>query len=69
MYIKVQNELIAAYREIRNERALKEFGKTYDELVKLSATSETIMNQADAIKAIYPQRISEAEPKAIGGNK
>lgn len=69
MYIKVQNELIAAYREVRNERAVKEFGKTYDDLVKLSETSETILNQADAIKAIYPQRISEAEPKAIGGTK
>lgn len=69
MYIKVQNELIAAYREVRNERALKEFGKTYDELVKTSESSETIANQADAIKAIYPQRISEAEPKAIGGAK
>lgn len=69
MYIKVQNELIAAYREIRNERALKEFGKTYDELVKTAESSETIANQADAIKAIYPQRISEAEPKAIGGAK
>lgn len=69
MYIKVQNELIAAYQEIRNERALKEFGKTYDELVATSGSSETIANQADAIKAIYPQRISEAEPKAIGGAK
>lgn len=69
MYIKVQNELIAAYREVRNERAKKEFGKSYDELVKLSESSETMKNQADAIKAIYPQRISEAEPKAIGGTK
>jgi len=69
MYIKVQNELIAAYREVRNERATKEFGKSYDELVKTSESSETIKNQAEAIKAIYPQRISEAEPKAIGGAK
>lgn len=69
MYIKVQNELIAAYREIRNERALKEFGKTYDELAATAESSETIANQAEAIKSIYPQRISEAEPKAIGGAK
>ncbi|MGE0561317.1 MAG: ExbD/TolR family protein [Flavobacteriales bacterium] len=69
MYIKVQNELISAYREIRNERALKEFGKTYDELVKTAESSETIANQAEAIKTIYPQRISEAEPKAIGGGQ
>jgi hypothetical protein len=69
MYIKVQNELIAAYREVRNERALKEFGKTYDELVKTAESSEMIAKQAEAIKAIYPQRISEAEPKAIGGAK
>ncbi len=69
MYIKVQNELIAAYNEIRNERALKEFGKSYKELIDLSSSSDETNNQLEAIKALYPQRISEAEPKSIGGNK
>lgn len=61
-YIRVQNELAAAYNELRNELALSKFGKTYDELVRLGDKEKT-----DAIKAIYPQRISEAEPKNIGG--
>lgn len=68
MYIKVQNELIGAYNELRNELAREKFGKTYDELVAQSESSEAIENQMKAIKAIYPQRISEAEPKKIGGS-
>jgi len=59
MYIKVQNELAAAYNELRDELAMSKFARGYDEL-----TSE----QQDAIKDIYPQIISEAEPKNIGGN-
>ncbi len=61
-YIRVQNELAAAYNELRNELALSKFGKSYDDLVRLGDKEKT-----DAIKAIYPQRISEAEPKNIGG--
>ncbi|TXB64649.1 biopolymer transporter ExbD [Vicingus serpentipes] len=67
MYIKVQNELIGAYSELRNELANQKFGKSYDELVAQSESSELIGQQYKAIKAIYPQRISEAEPKAVGG--
>lgn len=67
MYIKVQNELIAAYNELRNELAQQKFGKSYDELVAQSESSEGIEQQMKAIKAIYPQRISEAEPKTVGG--
>ncbi len=58
MYIKVQNELAAAYNELRNELSQRKFGKKYDDLIK---------EQADAIADIYPQIISEAEPKNIGG--
>ena len=60
MYIKVQNELIGAYSELRNELANQKFGKSYDELVAQSESSELIGEQYKAIKAIYPQRISEA---------
>jgi hypothetical protein len=67
MYIKVQNELIGAYSELRNELANQKFGKSYDELVAQSESSELIGEQYKAIKAIYPQRISEAEPKTVGG--
>ena len=63
MYIKVQNELIAAYNELRDALALQKFGKKYDDL-DLEDPDEQA--KADAIKDIYPQRISEAEPKQIG---
>ena len=60
MYIEVQNELVAAYNEVRDEAAFEYFSKrTFDDLSE---------EQQDAIKKIYPQRISEAEPKNIGGN-
>lgn len=60
MYIKVQNELIAAYNEVRDEVSMREFGKLYDDLAE---------DKQDAIKEYYPQIISEAEPKNIGGGK
>lgn len=57
-YIEVQNELVAAYNEIRNEASRKYFNKPYDELND---------EQQEAVRKIYPQRISEAEPKNYGG--
>lgn len=53
-YIRVQNELLAAINELRADLAMQKFNKPYD---KLSAEEQ------DAIKIIYPQKISEAEPK------
>ncbi len=53
-YLAVQNELVAAINELRDELARSKFGKSYDDLDK---------EQQDAIREIYPQRISEAEPK------
>ncbi len=58
-YINVQNELTAAYNELRNELAMQKWGKKYDALDK---------DQQKAIRKIYPMRISEAEPKNVGGN-
>jgi biopolymer transport protein ExbD len=57
-YIQVQNELTAAYIELRNELAKQKWGKNYDVLNE---------EQMKAIRLIYPLRISEAEPKNIGG--
>ncbi len=59
MYIAVQNELVAAINELREELARQQFGKSYDELDS---------DQQDAIREIYPSKISEAEPKMVGGN-
>jgi len=67
MYIKVQNELVGAYNELRNELAQHRFGTTYSELVQKSGSSDAAKDKMKAIKKTYPQRISEAEPKKVGG--
>ena len=59
-YINVQNELVAAYNELRNDLAKAKFGQIYDDLQE---------DQQKAIQKIYPQKISEAEPKNYGGKK
>lgn len=59
-YIEVQNELVAAYNELRNEYSRARFGVAYAELDE---------DRQKAVQAIYPQKISEAEPKNYGGKK
>ena len=54
---QVQNELVAAYNELREECAQKYFHKAYSELEE---------DQQKVIAKIYPQKISEAEPKNYG---
>ena len=56
-YLDVQNELVAAYNELREECAQKYFHKAYNELEE---------DQQKQIQKIYPQKISEAEPKNYG---
>lgn len=68
MYIKVQNELVAAYNEVRDEFAQEQFGMNMKELEKKAELSKKAELQVKAVKAVYPQRISEAEPKNIGDN-
>ncbi len=64
-YIAVQNELTAAYNELRNDLSMKKFGVKYDEL---SRDPEAEDPRKEAIDKIYVLKISEAEPKNIGGN-
>ena len=56
-YLAVQNELVAAINELRQELARSKFGESLEKLSK---------EKQDAIREIYPQRISEAEPKRVG---
>lgn len=58
MYIKIQDELAAAFNEIRDEKSLNKWGKKYEDLTA---------DQQGAIKQLVPMSISEAEPKNIGG--
>ena len=57
-YLEVQNELVAAYNELREECAQKYFHKSYNDLDE---------EWQKKIQKIYPQKISEAEPKNYGG--
>lgn len=56
-YIAVQNELKAAYREVREEYALTKYGRKYEHLNE---------KQEEEVKEKFPQKISEAEPETIG---
>ena len=60
VYFAVQDALVAAYNELRDEISKQEFGFRYEFLTK---------DQQKAIREIYPQKISEAEPKKYGGQK
>ena len=59
-YIDVQNELAAAYNDLRNAAARKQFNKDIKSLND---------EQREALIKLYPQKISEAEPKQYGAKK
>jgi biopolymer transport protein ExbD len=63
LYIQIQDQLAAAYREVRDEVGKEKFGVTYTELA--ASSKEADQDKAKAIKKLIPQRISEAEPKDI----
>jgi biopolymer transport protein ExbD len=55
-YMQVQNELVKAVNDLRKELAMQRFGTNYEDLTE---------RQLEAVKAVYPLAISEAEPRAI----
>ncbi len=58
IYIQVQNELKAAYREIWDREGMRRYGKVYGDLKR---------EQKKAIRKDYPRKFSEAEPEDLGG--
>ena len=56
-YIAVQNELVKAVNELRDEASMREYGRKF-----LALTED----QQKTIKDLVPQQISEAEPKDVG---
>jgi len=56
-YIAVQNELVKAVNELRDEASMREYGRKYLALDE---------DQQKIIKELVPQQISEAEPKDVG---
>ncbi|WP_303318711.1 biopolymer transporter ExbD [Flavivirga abyssicola] len=66
-YIAVQNELVAAYNELRNARALAQHGKSFAEMqadykdVNWPGNKERLKAKIDQIKTDYPQKLSEVQ--------
>ncbi len=61
MYINVQDQLAAAFHDLRDELSQNKFGRKYDDLV--------LEDQKKAIEKAIPIRVSEAEPEDVGGGK
>ena len=72
IYIAVQNELVAAYNELRNREYLRlnpmdgmDFvaaNKMYSDPRTDAGTKAKMKPKLDEVKQMYPQKLSEAEP-------
>jgi biopolymer transport protein ExbD len=69
-YISVQNELVAAYYFLRDRESMTKYGKTYRELEMMfddPKTPEAMRTKIEPlikeIQSMFPQKLSEAEPK------
>jgi hypothetical protein len=68
-YIAVQNELVAAYNELRNREAKRLYGVTFVEMEEMfkndsfTGNRDKLKDRISVIKDMYPQKLSEAEPK------
>lgn len=64
MYVSIQNEIEAAYNDLRSRRAEQLWGISYKQLLKdyKDTPTETLKDRIDRLKKEYPQIISEPEP-------
>jgi hypothetical protein len=66
-YISVQNELVAAYNQLRDRRALELYGVTLTEMqanyddVNWVGNKEKLKEKIEKIKIEYPQKLSEVQ--------
>jgi biopolymer transport protein ExbD len=66
-YIAVQNELVAAYNDLRDARALSLYGKPFTEMeanykdVNWPGNKDALKKKIDQIKIDYPQKLSEVQ--------
>ena len=72
VYIAVQNELVAAYNDLRNREfkrlypsaglSFVDADSKYSDPRTSSSVKEALKPKLDAIKKLFPQKLSEAEP-------
>ncbi len=75
-YIAVQNELVAAYNFLRNRESMRRYNISFSELEYIYSDPaskgdytekelEEIGEKVKVIQELFPQRLSEAEPKKV----
>jgi biopolymer transport protein ExbD len=68
-YIAVQNELVGAYNELRNRSAQRLYGKSFAQMeadydnINYTGNKETLKERIEEIRDMWPQKLSEADPK------
>ncbi|MDC0177862.1 biopolymer transporter ExbD [Polaribacter sp.] len=65
MYLAVQDQLLRAYRELRNRLSMEKYKTPFPELeeaYKKDKQNESLKKKVEDIKISYPQIISDAEP-------
>ena len=70
-YISVQNELVAAYNELRDREGMKMYSmpftdmeKAYNDPGTTSSTKDKLRPRLERIREMYPEKLPEAEPKS-----
>lgn len=69
-YIAVQNELVAAYNQLRNRTAERLYGRSFERMEAAyddpdwPGDKENLKEQITQIRDMWPQKLSEAEPKS-----
>jgi len=69
-YIAVQNELVAAYNQLRDREAQRMYGTTFKQMEKnyndagFNGDKDALKEKIDVIQNMIPQKLSEAEPKS-----
>lgn len=66
-YIAVQNELVAAYNQLRNRTAMELYGKSFTQMeadyndVNYTGDKELLEEQIQRVRDMWPQKLSEAD--------
>lgn len=69
-YIAVQNELVAAYNQLRDREAQRMYGMTFVEMEKnyndpgFNGDKDALKEKIDIVQDMIPQKLSEAEPRS-----
>lgn len=64
-YISVQNEILSAYAQLRNNLSQSLYGKTFNQLeteLKNNKNNKALASKIDLVKSKYPQLIIEETP-------